>query len=52
MENSKETLYCFEFTRGEINLLVNCLETCAEGWAGGFEAGACEALIAKLKEAR
>ena len=46
------TVYDFEFTRQEVDLLVNALQICAEGWAGGLNAAACQALVAKLKEAK
>ena len=47
-----ETTYDFELTRSEIDLAVDALTICSEGWGGGIDSEACQALIAKLKEAR
>lgn len=47
-----QTVYDFEFTRQEVDLLVSALQICAEGWAGGVDAAACQSLVVKLKEAK
>lgn len=47
-----EPTYDFELTRSEIDLAVDALTICSEGWGGGIDSEACQALIAKLKEAR
>ncbi len=47
-----EKVYDFELTRQEIDLLVDALTICAEGWGGGIDTTDCLALAAKLKEAK
>ena len=39
-------------TRSEIDLVVDALTICSEGWGGGIDSEACQALIEKFKEAR
>ena len=47
---SKEPLYDFELTGGEVKIITDALTICAEGWAGGINRDRAQQLIDKFNE--